>query len=626
MKKLLFLLTLLILPTLLFAENFYIDRYDIDVTLNEDGSAHIDENLLVVFTNPSHGIYRDIQDVFENPTNMWKDILADVSNISSNLPFSVENSSEFTSIKIGSSSSLMEGPQEIRISYDYDLGGDIYPDYDEFYYNFISAAWDTEIRNINIRATFPKPVDEDLLFITYGSYGSDKRLPFDFSDDRMTISAHIDKLSKYQAVTLRAEMEEGYFSKSNIFSEKKNGILIASGTILSILFLLYAFISYKRYGVDEELTPPITFYPPKDYNPMDVGYVYDHSLDMEKEITAMFYYWADKGYLKIREDDGDITLIKQKDIPSEECEAERMLFVMVFQRGDEVTLEDLERSNFYIKVPEKIFPKVTAQFRGKCALEDEKSKKMKSVNNGLLLLSTVLISVVVSLEALGVLTLVLSISSIVVLVISTAIFSSLKKNWDIKKLGYKIGMSIPIIIVWILASIFVGGVYLTLNSSSLVLLASASTILCLILSSLLIVFSDKRIEYGQKKLEEILGYKDFIERVEIDKLKTLIDSDPEIFYHTLSFAIVFNLEEKWAKKFESLYIPQCTWYYSSSDALFDAMFYSSLIRRSRRQIVQFNNLNIQNSMPKSGGGGSSSFSGSSGFSGGGFSGGGGRSW
>ncbi|MBQ2258999.1 MAG: DUF2207 domain-containing protein, partial [Spirochaetales bacterium] len=125
----------------------------------------------------------------------------------------------------------------------------------------------------------------------------------------------------------------------------------------------------------------------------------------------------------------------------------------------------------------------------------------------------------------------------------------------------------------------------------------------------------------QKVLEGTLGYRDFINLVEIDKLKLLIDEDPEIFYHTLSFAMAFGLEETWAKKFKGLYIPAPSWYVSTTP-ISDAYFYSRMSRRWRQTF----SAQLAKSAPVSGGGGHSTFSGSSGFSGGGFSGGGGRSW
>jgi len=120
-----------------------------------------------------------------------------------------------------------------------------------------------------------------------------------------------------------------------------------------------------------------------------------------------------------------------------------------------------------------------------------------------------------------------------------------------------------------------------------------------------------------------LGYREFIDKVEIDQLKMMIDQDPDFYYHVLSYAVVLGLENKWAKKFDGMIVNPPTWY--SGYNAFDVYLMSRMASNMIRSIPV-------NSMPKSsisgsagsrvGGGGFHS----SGFSGGGFGGGGGHAW
>jgi len=131
-------------------------------------------------------------------------------------------------------------------------------------------------------------------------------------------------------------------------------------------------------------------------------------------------------------------------------------------------------------------------------------------------------------------------------------------------------------------------------------------------------------EYGLKLNEEVLGYRDFLEKVEVEQLKRLIDQDPEYYYHNLAYAMVFELEDKWAAKFSELYLEPASWYIGEEAT--DYLFYSSMARRftsnyaAATAAVATKAGNGQNT------GGSFTSSGSSGFAGGGFGGGGGRSW
>ncbi|MPN27349.1 hypothetical protein SDC9_174780 [bioreactor metagenome] len=138
----------------------------------------------------------------------------------------------------------------------------------------------------------------------------------------------------------------------------------------------------------------------------------------------------------------------------------------------------------------------------------------------------------------------------------------------------------------------------------------------------LTIMTAKRSEYAQQKLEQIVGYKEFISKVEMDKLKMMIDSDPQLFYHVLGYAIVLGLEDVWAKKFAKIAIEQPSWYVGSRP-IRDAVFYSALSHRLHGSIME-------KAVYTQAKGGSrspihSSF-GSSGFSGGGFGGGGGGAW
>ncbi len=627
MKRFAIFIFVLALSISLFAENFYIDGYDINIKVDEAGKAHITEDMNVVFTAPSHGIYRDIEYIFSNPNNIWSTIFAKVDNIKSNMPLSISKENGFVSLRLGDSSKYLDGKQRILISYDYDLGGDIYPDdYDEFYYNLISAAWDCPIRDISYSVSFPKPLEKNRIWVTFGDYGSDRNAQFSLSPDMLTINGKLNVLESYQALTLRVEMDNGYFSRQAKDVGKIANIVLPISILVPILFALYAILSYRRYGIDKPLTPPVTFHPPKDFNPMDVSYVYNGNSLGDDEVTAMFFYWADKGYLKIEErDKNSFTFIKQKDVPADESKAERNLFALLFKQGDTVTFKDLESEEFGLKAT-KVFPLVKAQFTASESLKDPKSEKKKKINIALLLLFAIISGAVCSLASPGLLTLVLAIINLIgVSIIYLSVANIISKFYLRSK--FKSAMlsllCLIVLFMFVLAN-FVVNLSLTYNVVALIQPIVAA--LSFLISSIAVASTEKRSEYGERTLEECIGYKDFIERVEIDKLKLLIQDDPDIFYRTLSYAIVFGLEDTWANKFKNLYIQKCSWYYSPTDSLMDAMFYSSLIRRSRHCYRQMQREIIKTNSPRSGGGGSHSFSGFSGFSGGGFSGGGGRSW
>lgn len=135
----------------------------------------------------------------------------------------------------------------------------------------------------------------------------------------------------------------------------------------------------------------------------------------------------------------------------------------------------------------------------------------------------------------------------------------------------------------------------------------------------------KKGQLGFRNYEKILGFKEFIEKAEMDRLRLLIEDDPKYFEKTIPYAVAFGLADEWSEKFEGLLGQPPSWYKSSSHSNgFNAYLFTSGLDRSMRNMT-----NTLSSRPassgSSAGSGGSSFGG--GFSsGGGFSGGGGSSW
>ena len=50
---------------------------------------------------------------------------------------------------------------------------------------------------------------------------------------------------------------------------------------------------------------------------------------------------------------------------------------------------------------------------------------------------------------------------------------------------------------------------------------------------------------GRKLRSEIDGYREFIDKVEADRIAKLSEEDPLFFYHVLPYAMVFGLADKW---------------------------------------------------------------------------------
>jgi hypothetical protein len=120
---------------------------------------------------------------------------------------------------------------------------------------------------------------------------------------------------------------------------------------------------------------------------------------------------------------------------------------------------------------------------------------------------------------------------------------------------------------------------------------------------------------GARAQEEVLGFEEFLTRVESDRFKRMI-TGPEMFEKFLPYAMALGVEKQWAAAFADILREPPNWYHGPGHATFrPGLFVSDLSGMSSATA------SAMTTAPRSTGG--SGMSGGGGFSGGGFGGGGG---
>jgi uncharacterized membrane protein YgcG len=153
-------------------------------------------------------------------------------------------------------------------------------------------------------------------------------------------------------------------------------------------------------------------------------------------------------------------------------------------------------------------------------------------------------------------------------------------------------------------------------------LAMQTGVLAGLLSGLIIVGFSRimpaRTLRGARTLEKILGFEEFLTRVESDRFQRVVKT-PQMFERFLPFAMALGVEQNWVRAFDGIYTQPPAWYQGTGLHEF----------RPGRLVSDLSHMSaaagtILTSAPRSSGGSGFSRSGSSGgFSGGGFGGGGG---
>lgn len=591
---------------------YHIEQYDTVIDVGENNVLHITENIKAVFTEGGkHGIIRTIPTIFENQK-------VHVTNITVNANYVVDANREYLAIRIGDADRYVTGEVNYTITYYYDYGDDGNEEYDKLYHNILGTDWDCDVNNLSFTINMPNSFDKDNISITYGDR-YDVLKYTDYTVVGNTIKGSMEGFSAYQGATIALELPEGYFvGERPIDGIKIPVIAIIAPVALAIL--AYCIAQWYKRGKDDTLFAAPQFYAVKGQSPAEAGYIIDGVID-NKDITSLIFYWADKGYLEISEKKWDYEFIKLKE-PKFENEYEQFMFDRFFEYGmdNKVSTEDL-KEHFYTAIP-IIRSKIKSVFKGNKELVSQDSLKYRT--------RCIFISVIPFLlfliltwfefgEAAIMIPLSLFYGFYIALLI--AIYTSAENKWNImgkfKKFLIAVAATLMLVVTVLLAGMMLASTYPYYN----VITYSIAYFIIVFVSAISLAYAvamKKRSQYGQEMMEHYLGFRDFIDLAEMDRIKILIDENPQYFYNVLPFAIVLGLERKWGKKFESIVLEPPQWYHGYNARTFSTMYFLSRMNSCLNQTAA--------SMSKAPSSSSGSGFSSGGFSGGGGGGGGGSSW
>jgi uncharacterized membrane protein len=185
--------------------------------------------------------------------------------------------------------------------------------------------------------------------------------------------------------------------------------------------------------------------------------------------------------------------------------------------------------------------------------------------------------------------------------------------------GYSIAAIIVILIPFAMAQ-FTGYVNFFASMGSLILAVLISAIIWWLFARRM---TAKTIQ-GGRTMVAILGFQEFMNRVEADRLKRM---PPNTFEKFLPFAMALGVEHTWAKKFEGIIQNPPQWYVSPTP--YGVGGFNPLFFASSMHAMSSNMHEVFVSAPRAsstGSGWSGGGGGGGGFSGGGFGGGGGSAF
>ena len=612
-------------------EAYIITSDDVHIRVAENNVIYVTETLTLNFLQPRHGFYYYVLDrgtawreyggkVYSTRFN-YRITDFNVQGYEFSLSREDDDGRSFLVARIGSEDKLVSGEQTYVITYTCNLGKSGEDAFDEFYRNVIMCSYDNTIENASFTIEMPKDFDAGNVYCYLGSYESGSPDGVEWSKRGNAITGRTTRpMEGGEFLTVQIWLPEGYF----VGVTDPEAVWRAFSYAISGACVLLALILWLTLGRDSEVYPTVEFYPPEGMTPAEAGYVIDGCVD-NKDVVALILYWADKGYLDIVQEDKDKFSFVKKREPEGMKGYERTMFNKLFSLGDTVTLDSLKYS-FYTTM-EATRAAVANYFEG--SSERRVFTKASKTARGWMSVITMLPIVVNVFSAQYVdsgLTPALIVTGVAVALIAIPVFMLVRllEKWRSTKPGSRVGMLIASVVLLAVAIVL----YIVLMPEKITALVSAAA--TLVLLGLTAVMR-KRTEKGNSWYGRLLGFKNFIDKAEKDRILALVEQNPSYFYNVLPYAYVLGVTDKWAKNFENIGIQPPRWYhgYYGSPA-FNTIVFTSMMMRNMNG---FQSAMTARPQPKSGGfGGGGGYSGGGfgsggGFAGGGFGGGGaGRSW
>jgi len=539
-----------------------IDAFDATVQVAVDGSIDVVETITPTFTGSWNGIYRTIPIEYRTPQGLNYALRLQIEAITDGsgtaLRYESSRVRHYRKLKIWVPGAE-DATRTVRIHYKVANALRFFDEHDELYWNITGDEWDVPIHAAAASIELPTGVTGVRATAFRGEYGSttQNRVTVDGSSIRVSTAG----LGFHEGLTVVAGWDPGVVRRPTAVD--RVGDALYGNAPLAIAPLMFAgmFAWWRARGRDPQVAPISPQYePPAGMTPAELGTLVDGKPDM-RDITASIVDLAVRGYLHIEEADTDrfLGLWSSKDYT----------FTLTKPRDAWSALKPHEQDL------------LGAMFGGNefVSLSDLKNKFYKDLPR-----------------------------------LKNRLYDHLVEAGFYTARPDRVRGMYFALAVGVGALIAIGGGRV-MDSLGM---QSEAAVIAGIASGLIVGafgwFMPSRTIRGTRELEKVLGFREFLARVDADRLNRMVKT-PDMFEQFLPFAMALGVESNWAKAFEGSYSQPPQWYTGSAGVhtFNPGVFTSNLTRMSATAAT------VMASAPRGSGG--SGFSGGS--SGGGFGGGGG---
>jgi uncharacterized membrane protein len=551
------------------ARQYSIQDFSEQVTINADGTVEVTEIIEFRFIGSYQGVYRTIPVEYSTPQGLNYSLLLEPLSVTDDdghsLKYEQTRQGRYIKFKIYVPNAE-NNTRTVMIRYRLLDAIWFYEDHDELYWNVTGDQWDVPIESSSAHIELP-PGTTGLRAIAYtgvfGSRAQDARVQIDANTVEIQANR---RLGFHEGLTAVIGWDKGFVHQPGAAARvmlflRSNWPLFLPIATFFLMFWLW----WTRGRDPERDSVTVQYEPPDKLTPGECGTLVDNEAAM-RDITATLVDLAVKGYLTIEQKDEShllgLTHSKQyvfhmKQPPAQWSSARPHELQMLAALFDNGARRDVSLSdlqnNFYTQLPGIRDAIFDALMGDGYYLHRPDTVRQGYIGAGLII---------------GIL---------------IAFFGG--------NLGAATGVAR---FTWILAGIFTGGVICIFGW-----------------------FMPARTITGARTLAKVLGFEDFLGRVESDRIERL-EKTPELFEKFLPYAMALHVEKKWVQAFSGIAMQPPQWYQGPYAAGFVPYVFVSDLNLMSSQVGS-----AMMSSPRSSGGLGGSGFGGGGGAGGGFGGGGG---
>lgn len=537
MKKITYLLILLF-PLIVLASNDYdIEKYQIDVTVNKNHTYNYQEEIEVKFFGNEKYIVRNMNDQ-EHSFKVDKNYTIETNETSIAKLYSRYNADTYT---INYDIEAKEGKNNL---YEFE----------------IENNYDNDINSVTFNIELPNPVTVNNITIYNGNYDITELVDFTVKGNIVT-GTYNKKIATDQSILVVVDYGKFYMSSATVIC-----------IVIPFILTVFSYLLWRLFGKDLPTRIEKTSKFSRNITPLHLALA-DHGKITDEDNYYMLLNLASKGYLTIVEEKEEYYLKKNKEY-RESNYTEALFFKTIFRAGESISLTEYlnivsekkdNKSKIYqadrveskyLKRKYKIASDTIKKYLEEQNEQDKYFEyKPEKIKNILLLMIALILVLITSLPFIEINTLSLLPLSVILSIFILYILIKIVKNVNVKSKKDKTSMFLALLL-----TILVVCLIPSFQRNIGFLIAFLVSLICSFIILIIYKYMPKRTIYGQGIYNKREGFINFINTITKEELDRIQELNENYLLEILPISYQLGVSDKVIDLLRKNNIPKPEWF------------------------------------------------------------------